>query len=38
VHSHHNDGSEQARFLIIQDGGIFYHVRAMGFAFAEQPA
>jgi gentisate 1,2-dioxygenase len=38
VHSHHNDGTGQARFLIIQDGGIFYHVRAMGFAFAEQPA
>ena len=38
VHSHHNNGSEQARFLIIQDGGIFYHARAMGFEFAEQPA
>ena len=38
VHSHHNDGGEQARFLIIQDGGIFYHARAMGFEFAEQPA
>lgn len=38
VHSHHNEGTEQARFLIIQDGGIFYHVRAMGFEFAEQPA
>ncbi len=37
VHSHHNDGNEQARFLIIQDGGIFYHARAMGFSFAEQP-
>ena len=37
VHSHHNDGAEQARFLIIQDGGIFYHARAMGFEFAEQP-
>jgi gentisate 1,2-dioxygenase len=38
VHSHHNGGAEQARFLIIQDGGIFYHTRAMGFAFVEQPA
>jgi gentisate 1,2-dioxygenase len=38
VHSHHNDGMEQARFLIIQDGGIFYHARAMGFEFAEHPA
>ncbi len=38
VHSHHNGGTEQARFLIIQDGGIYYHARAMGFEFAEQPA
>ena len=38
VHSHHNDGMEQARFLIIQDGGIYYHARAMGFEFAEHPA
>jgi len=38
VHSHHNDGTGQARFLIVQDGGIYYHARAMGFEFAEQPA
>jgi quercetin dioxygenase-like cupin family protein len=38
VHSHHNDGTGQARFLIIQDGGIYYHTRAMGFEFAEHPA
>ena len=37
VHSHHNGGNEQAMFLIIQDGGLFYHARAMGFEFAEQP-
>jgi gentisate 1,2-dioxygenase len=37
VHSHHNGGNEQALFLIVQDGGIFYHARAMGFAFAEHP-
>ena len=37
VHSHHNDGAEQAKFLIIQDGGIFYHARAMGFEFADHP-
>jgi gentisate 1,2-dioxygenase len=37
VHSHHNGGNEQAMFLIIQDGGIFYHARAMGFEFAEHP-
>lgn len=38
VHSHHNGGNDQAMFLIIQDGGLFYHARAMGFEFAEQPA
>jgi gentisate 1,2-dioxygenase len=37
VHSHHNGGNEQALFLIIQDGGIFYHTRAMGFEFADHP-
>jgi quercetin dioxygenase-like cupin family protein len=37
VHSHHNGGNEMAMFLIIQDGGIYYHARAMGFEFAEQP-
>lgn len=38
VHSHHNGGNQQAMFLIVQDGGLFYHTRAMGFEFAEQPA
>ncbi len=38
VHSHHDYGIEQALFLIIQDGGIYYHTRAMGFEFAEHPA
>ncbi len=37
VHSHHNAGNEQAMFLIVQDGGLFYHARAMGFEFTEQP-
>ncbi|MGD0105531.1 MAG: hypothetical protein ABSC06_16040 [Rhodopila sp.] len=37
VHSHHNGGNQQAMFLIVQDGGIFYHARAMGFEFAEHP-
>ncbi len=37
VHSHHNGGNQRAMFLIVQDGGIFYHARAMGFEFAEQP-
>ncbi len=35
VHSHHNAGNEQALFLIVQDGGLYYHTRAMGFEFAE---
>ncbi|MBB5695467.1 cupin domain-containing protein [Muricoccus pecuniae] len=35
VHSHHNGGSTQARFLIVQDGGLHYHARTMGFAFAD---
>ncbi len=38
VHSHHNGGNEQALFLIIQDGGIYYHARAMGFEFTDHPA
>ena len=37
VHSHHNGGTEQALFLIIQDGGFYYHARAMGFEFADHP-
>ena len=36
VHSHHNAGNEQALFLIIQDGGLFYHARAMGFEFVDE--
>ena len=37
IHSHYNDSPQQAQFLVVQDGGIFYHMRAMGFSFAEQP-
>ncbi len=37
VHSHYNDGDRQAMFLVVQDGGLFYHLRSMGFSFAEQP-
>jgi gentisate 1,2-dioxygenase len=32
-HSHHNDGRELALFLIVQDGGVYYHCRTMGFSF-----
>lgn len=35
VHSHHNDGPDLANFLIVQDGGLYYHARAMGFEFAD---
>ncbi|WP_458097919.1 cupin domain-containing protein [Roseomonas sp. WA12] len=34
-HSHHNAGDIQARFLIVQDGGLHYHARTMGFVFLE---
>lgn len=34
-HSHHNDGAERAMFLIVQDGGLHYHARTMGFAFLD---
>ncbi|NVP56907.1 cupin domain-containing protein [Mycoplana rhizolycopersici] len=32
-HSHHNDGNTRAEFLIVQDGGLYYHARTMGFEF-----
>lgn len=35
VHSHHNEGGERAFFLIVQDGGFYYHARAMGFEFVD---
>ena len=35
VHSHHNGGDSRAMFLIVQDGGIYYYTRALGFAFAD---
>ena len=33
LHSHFNDGNEMAKFLIVQDGGFYYHARTMGFSF-----
>ena len=33
AHSHHNEGSRLATFLIVQDGGLFYHCRTIGFSF-----
>jgi gentisate 1,2-dioxygenase len=35
VHSHHNEGRGLANWLIVQDGGIHYHCRTMGFRFEE---
>ena len=35
VHSHHNEGSQRAMFLIVQDGGLYYYTRALGFSFAD---
>jgi gentisate 1,2-dioxygenase len=35
VHSHHNDGDQQMICLIVQDGGLYYHCRSMGFEFAD---
>jgi gentisate 1,2-dioxygenase len=35
VHSHHNDGDRQMVCLIVQDGGLYYHCRTMGFEFAD---
>ncbi|WP_164885817.1 cupin domain-containing protein [Paenirhodobacter populi] len=32
-HSHHNNGDSRAEFLIVQDGGFYYHARTMGFQF-----
>jgi gentisate 1,2-dioxygenase len=37
-HSHHNDGGKRAAFLIVQDGGLYYHARTMSFAFLEPEA
>jgi gentisate 1,2-dioxygenase len=32
-HSHHNEGSRRMRCLIVQDGGLYYQARTMGFAY-----
>jgi gentisate 1,2-dioxygenase len=31
VHSHHNDHDQDSLFLIVQDGGLYYHCRTIGF-------
>jgi mannose-6-phosphate isomerase-like protein (cupin superfamily) len=35
AHSHHNPGEARAAFLIVQDGGLHYRARTMGFRFLE---
>ena len=35
AHSHFNGGEKWAKFLIIQDGGIYNYTRALGFEFAD---
>ena len=32
-HSHHNIGYTRTKFLIVQDGGLYYQGRTMGFSF-----
>ncbi len=32
VHSHHNDGTNGAHWLIVQDGGLHNHCRTMGYS------
>lgn len=34
-HSHHNGGDIGAQFLIVQDSGLYYTARTMGFAYTE---
>ncbi|ARP86121.1 hypothetical protein CAL13_07835 [Bordetella genomosp. 9] len=38
AHSHHNEGDARADFLIVQDGGLYYEGRTMGFAWTSDPA
>lgn len=33
VHSHHNEGARLANWLIVQDGGLYYHCRTMNFRY-----
>ncbi len=33
LHSHHNEGRRVGLFLIVQDGGLYYHCRTMGFSY-----
>ena len=36
VHSHHNEGPKAARWLIVQDGGLYYQCRTLDFQYADE--
>ncbi len=33
LHEHHNEGEQMMRSLVVQDGGLYYHLRTIGFSF-----
>jgi len=33
LHEHHNEGDEMMLSLVMQDGGLYYHLRTIGFSF-----
>lgn len=33
LHEHHNEGDGLMRSLVVQDGGLYYHLRTIGFSF-----
>lgn len=35
AHSHHNEGSRRMQSWVVQDGGLHYHARTTGFAYAD---
>jgi gentisate 1,2-dioxygenase len=37
AHGHHNQSDKPMVGLVIQDGGLYYHTRAVGFSFAAKP-
>ncbi len=36
VHSHQNEGHKTAMWLIVQDGGLYYHCRTLDFQYADE--
>lgn len=33
LHEHHNEGDEMMLSVVVQDGGLYYHLRTIGFSF-----